>query len=70
MNVSNGTPGQNTNENSGFNTQPNQGIQMSQQSMNNTQQPNLSKPNNQMGYQQTGMGNMQQNHQMGYQQTQ
>ncbi len=29
MNVSNGTPGQNTNENSGFNTQPNQGIQMS-----------------------------------------
>lgn len=37
MNVSNGTPGMNTNENNGFNTQPNQGIQRPQQSMNNTQ---------------------------------
>lgn len=68
MNVSNGTPDMNTNDNNGFNTQPNQGIQRPQQSMNNTQQPNLSKPNNQMGYQQTGMGNMQQTQQMGYQQ--
>lgn len=49
MNVSNGTPGQNTGDNSGFNTQPNQSIQRPQQSMGNTQQPNLSKPNNQMG---------------------
>ena len=46
MNVSNGTPGQNTGDNSGFNTQPNQSIQRPQQSMGNTQQPNLSKPNN------------------------
>ena len=61
MNVSNGTPGQNTGDNSGFNTQPNQSIQRPQQSMGNTQQPNMSKPNNQMRYQQTGMGNMQQN---------
>lgn len=37
MNVSNGTPGQNTGDNSGFNTQPNQSIQRPQQSMGNTQ---------------------------------
>ena len=68
MNVSNGVPNQNPNVGGGMNNQTTQGFQGQQQSMNNTQQPNLTKPNSQMG----NMGSMQQGypqqHNMGYQQ--
>ena len=73
MNVSNGMPNQNPNVGNGMNNQPNQGFQGQQQSMNNAQQPNLTKPNSQMGNmqqdypQQQNMG-YQQNPNMGYQQ--
>ena len=73
MNVSNGVPNQNPNVGGGMNNQPTQGFQGQQQSMNNTQQPNLTKPNSQMGNMQQGypqQQNMgyQQNTNMGYQQ--
>ena len=72
MNVINGTPGQNGNITGGFNDQTVQNVQGPQQGMYNTQQPNFTKQNGQMGAMQQqglnqGFGGMQQQNN-GYQQ--